>query len=140
MPVGPVISDCVAGKSSSPIGIPLNTECRGLADGGILTIQDKSPGASADFLARAHSSGDKGFRDMPQSGSFGGWKSFAPNAESMEAAALRYAAARNGGETDVSRGLWGAATIVLSVDDGGLGGQGVAPQLDTSAAGRTPPF
>ena len=51
-PVGPVIFACLVDKSSSSIGIPLNTERRRLEEGGKLTIQGKSSGASADFPAR----------------------------------------------------------------------------------------
>ena len=71
-----------------------------------LTIQGNSSGAAADFLARAHASGTKGLRDMLQSGGGGGpWRMETPRpiAESTEAAALEYAAAHNGWETDISR-------------------------------------
>ena len=141
VPVGHVISERLVDKSSSPSqGIPINTECRRMEECGKLTIQDAKSGAMEDFLVRARSSGTKGFPDMIQSGRSGGWKFCAPNAESMEAAEAQYAAAHKGGQTEVSRGRWGAAIFVLLVDDGGVGHRVVAPQHDTSSADRCPPI
>ena len=69
---------------------------------------------------------------MLQCGKFGGWKSFAPKAESLEAAALLYANAHKEGETDTSRGKWEAFTLVLSR----YFGPNVSPQMEKTADER----
>ena len=134
-PVDPVIVAFLLGKSSQSVVCPVNTECRMLEEGGKLAIRDKSSAPSADFLARAHASGNKGFLDMIHSVMFGGWESLVLNAESLWATASQYAAARKGGKTNISHGSWGDDTLVLSVDDGGLGGRGVTPQLCSAGFG-----